>query len=108
FRKRRSCACLWRRRLAASYVSPMRYTAIIAFFVIGCRTSDGHSQSAPPAARGDTTAAMSDSAREHAMFVRADLARVQGDSTGLWFLMVSDFQCPFCKRWHDEVYPILL
>lgn len=33
----------------------------------------------------------------------ADLARIQGDSTSpVWLVMVSDFQCPACKYWHDE------
>ncbi len=34
---------------------------------------------------------------------RADLGRVSGDSAAkLWLVMVSDFQCPYCKQWHDE------
>lgn len=36
---------------------------------------------------------------------RADLARIQGSSTAaIWVIEVSDFQCPFCKQWHDETY----
>jgi protein-disulfide isomerase len=35
----------------------------------------------------------------------ADAARIQGASTApLWVVEVSDFQCPFCKTWHDSVY----
>lgn len=34
---------------------------------------------------------------------RADLARVKGDSSAkVWLVIVSDFQCPFCKTWHDS------
>src|SRR5687768_11444017 len=37
-----------------------------------------------------------------------DRARIIGDSTApLWVVVVSDFQCPFCKVWHDETYPAL-
>lgn len=40
--------------------------------------------------------------------MRADAGRIQGDSTAtVWIVEVSDFQCPFCKRWHDETYPAL-
>ena len=37
--------------------------------------------------------------------VRADLARIQGSPTApVWVVEVSDFQCPFCKEWHDQTY----
>jgi len=39
---------------------------------------------------------------------RADLARIQGSATApVWVIEVSDFQCPYCKQWHDETYPVL-
>ena len=38
--------------------------------------------------------------------VRADLARIAGNpAASLWVIVVSDFQCPYCKQWHDETYP---
>ena len=40
--------------------------------------------------------------------VKADLARIQGDpGAPVWVIEVSDFQCPFCKQWHDETYKVL-
>lgn len=34
---------------------------------------------------------------------RADLARIRGDSTApVWLVIVSDFQCPYCRSWHEE------
>jgi protein-disulfide isomerase len=37
--------------------------------------------------------------------VRADLARIQGSPAApVWVIEVSDFQCPYCKQWHDETY----
>ena len=36
---------------------------------------------------------------------RADLARIQGSPKApLWVIEVSDFQCPYCKEWHDQTY----
>jgi protein-disulfide isomerase len=39
----------------------------------------------------------------------ADANRIQGSpSAKLWVIEVSDFQCPFCKEWHDATYPMLV
>ncbi len=38
----------------------------------------------------------------------ADRARIQGRPTAaVWVIEVSDFQCPYCKMWHDSTYPAL-
>lgn len=35
--------------------------------------------------------------------VRADLARIDGSAGAkVWMLMISDFQCPYCKDFHDK------
>ncbi|MFI5229951.1 MAG: DsbA family protein [Gemmatimonadales bacterium] len=39
----------------------------------------------------------------------ADRGRILGDSGAkLWVLMASDFQCPFCKEWHDANFSSLV
>jgi protein-disulfide isomerase len=41
--------------------------------------------------------------------VRADQGRIIGQANApLWIVEVSDFQCPFCKTWHDSTYPAIL
>jgi protein-disulfide isomerase len=36
---------------------------------------------------------------------RADRGRIRGaESAPVWLIEISDFQCPYCKRWHDEVF----
>lgn len=48
---------------------------------------------------------LSDSARA-SLVSRADLGRIQGaEDATVWLVVISDFQCPFCKRWHDETEP---
>jgi protein-disulfide isomerase len=40
-----------------------------------------------------------------ALRAAADSGRMQGAAGArVWLLMASDFQCPYCKQWHDETY----
>lgn len=59
---------------------------------------------------GETAAVRTDTPRVAAAppdsnITRADLARIQGSPNApLWVIEVSDFQCPYCKQWHDQTY----
>jgi protein-disulfide isomerase len=40
---------------------------------------------------------------------RADAGRILGDPKAtVWVVMVSDFQCPYCKEWHDAAFQKLV
>jgi protein-disulfide isomerase len=40
---------------------------------------------------------------------RADRGRIQGsERASLWIVEASDFQCPYCKIWHDSTYAPLV
>jgi protein-disulfide isomerase len=68
----------------------------------GC-ASPGDSTPQPARDSQQAPAASADS-----LVAVGDRARIIGDSTApLWVVVVSDFQCPFCKVWHDETYPAL-
>ena len=55
----------------------------------------------PTPAIGGSRTAVPDSA----LLARADAGRVMGSPTAkVWLVEASDFQCPFCKQWHDESY----
>ena len=53
-----------------------------------------------------TRAQAADSARD-ARVARADRGRIRGNSDAIWLVIISDFQCPFCKRWHEETLPLI-
>jgi protein-disulfide isomerase len=81
-------------------------TAFLAAALIaaaGCNTPEAAREHSPAPDAKETSAAapISDSAA----IARADLGRIRGDSTAsLWLVEISDFQCPFCKMWHDSTY----
>jgi protein-disulfide isomerase len=88
----------------------MKAFALCALLLVACRPSDGGSQTAsPPSTPPSTRAAASGEAeRADALLQRADAGRIQGDTAApVWLVEISDFQCPFCKRWHDETYPAI-
>jgi len=78
----------------------------------GCRPSDGAARNTP--AQGGSaipaaTAAASDSARQNALLERADRSRIQGDTAAkIWIVEISDFECPFCRQWHEETYATIV
>jgi len=58
---------------------------------------DKSPSSARPAAASSTPA--------DPLVVAADKGRIAGDANAkTWLIVASDFQCPFCKQWHDESY----
>ena len=43
-----------------------------------------------------------DSSANVALMQKADRSRLQGPENAMWVVMISDFQCPYCKQWHDS------
>lgn len=38
----------------------------------------------------------------------ADRSRIYGDTGAtVWLIEVSDFQCPYCRIWHEQTYPVV-
>ena len=84
-------------------------TFTIVALSFACARANSGNQGAETSATTvkDTTLVSSAAAAKDSDGVKADLARIQGNPAApIWVIEVSDFQCPFCKQWHDETYPV--
>jgi protein-disulfide isomerase len=73
--------------------------------IAACGNAEAETASPASASAATNIAVPGDSARE-ALLSRADLGRIKGsEQAPVWVIVISDFQCPFCKRWHDETAP---
>lgn len=66
----------------------------------------------PDTARQDSRAGdvVADTGRalDSALIEAADLGRIQGAAAApVWLLVISDFQCPYCRMWHEQTWPAI-
>lgn len=74
-----------------------RLALLSAFAIVACASADA--RPVRPAAVSQSRAVAAPDER----VTRADLARIDGrPNARLWILVVSDFQCPYCKEYHDK------
>ena len=60
------------------------------------------------AANGEAAGPTTVAADSTALRLAADSGRTLGaPGAKVWVLMVSDFQCPYCKQWHDQSFEAL-
>jgi len=89
-------------------------TLLMAAVLVACSAPEPSSAHSPaPAAVGSTTMsapATGGTANDSTTVLgKADQGRIRGDSSAkLWLIMVSDFQCPYCRQWHDEVFATVI
>src|SRR3954470_10886025 len=89
-----------------------RIRGVVALsLALACTPANNTRQTAESTAvgRGETASvAVATRAPTDSNITRADLARIQGSPAApVWVIEVSDFQCPYCKQWHDETYQTL-
>ena len=73
------------------------------------RSDSAHGAKSPAAATGAVAAPASTANPHDSITDLADRGRILGDSSAkVWVLMASDFQCPFCKEWHDANFASLV
>lgn len=72
----------------------------VAATIAGGRTADA--VAAPVASMPGTRTVRADTLTDSALIARADAGRILGQPTApIWIVLMSDFECPFCKQWHD-------
>ena len=83
---------------------------VLGLAILSCSPSG----SAPPAsdagrsATAPAPAVAASTAKPDPLVAAADHGRIEGDANAkTWLIVASDFQCPFCKQWHDESYKIV-
>ena len=91
-------------------------TATIAVLLIagaGCKGAEDARAKTPPAASSALATASSAATAAAAvtatttpttdpLVAHADSARIRGNPAAkVWMIIASDFQCPYCKMWHE-------
>ena len=92
--------------MTALQINRIRLLGALALSV-ACAPGANSAQSAESTtvARAETTRVAGPPAPMDSILTRADLARIQGSATApVWVIEVSDFQCPYCKQWHEQTY----
>jgi protein-disulfide isomerase len=70
--------------------------------------NNGQGAETTTVARAEPAPTSAKPAQTDSNITRADLARIQGSASApVWVIEVSDFQCPYCKEWHEQTYPAL-
>ena len=71
--------------------------------------STPRADASPSAAATTTAQAPAQPAASDPIVTAADRGRIMGDSAAkTWVIIASDFQCPYCKQWHEETYETFL
>lgn len=72
----------------------------------GSASARAQRTSSAPGAQAAPAGALPDTSKD-ARIARADRGRIRGRSGTVWVVVISDYQCPFCKKWHEETAPLI-
>jgi protein-disulfide isomerase len=76
-----------------------------AFLLGACSQKQAPAKAAAPDSLKAVPASAAASQPTDSALLRADKARIQGsENAKVWLIVASDFQCPYCKQFHDQAY----
>lgn len=83
----------------------------LGLMLVACSRSDGATRSAtkaadsPAAATASANGSVATELPQDPISQKADAGRIMGPATAkLWVIEASDFECPYCKQWHDASF----
>lgn len=85
--------------------------AVAAMLSVACTPSGStpRADASPGRAASTTTTKAAPAAPTDPTVIAADHGRIMGDSLAkTWVIIASDFQCPYCRQWHEETYASFL
>lgn len=84
--------------------SHVNFTALAALSLLAaCGPTAGAPARDSAGSKSPNQVGPATSAPLDSLLTRADQGRIEGSPDAkVWFVIVSDFQCPYCKQWHDE------
>jgi protein-disulfide isomerase len=83
-----------------------RAAFLLAVVAVGIACSRGDQPRSALAA--SAPAAPARATTDSALLARADDGRTAGrQDAKVWLIEISDFQCPYCRQWHDSTYPAI-
>ncbi|BAH37768.1 MAG TPA: hypothetical protein DGD08_16490 [Gemmatimonas aurantiaca] len=65
------------------------------------QTAAANANAGAPAGPTTTSTGLTPTGTDSALTLRADSGRLMGTGA-MWVVMISDYQCPYCKSWHDS------
>lgn len=78
---------------------------LAALFSNACSPAAGKPAAEAKAGTPSTAAAAPLASANDSLVARADRGRIEGSPTAkVWLVIVSDFQCPYCKQSHDATF----
>ncbi|MEO7218550.1 MAG: DsbA family protein [Gemmatimonadaceae bacterium] len=87
----------------------LTFVAAVTFVSVACSKTNGQPATDSPTPGATTTPTAASGTVTDSLAKIADASRIQGSPTAkVWVIEVSDFQCPFCKEWHDATYNMVL